>query len=76
MLIRDQVGIISAVVYGPDQRTRLGPQTRRVLFTTYAPDGIAPDSVTRHLEQLAGLVGLVAPCATTRLLRIYPGKPA
>jgi DNA/RNA-binding domain of Phe-tRNA-synthetase-like protein len=73
MLMRDRVGIISAVVYGPDRRTRLSEKTRRALFTTYAPAGIEPGSVQDHLEELATLVRLVAPHATTRLQEIYPG---
>ena len=72
MLMRDSVGIISAVVYGPDQRTRLGAQTQRVMFTTYAPAGIDAVSTRRHLEDLAVMVRLVAPAATTQLLDIFP----
>src|SRR5712691_9728867 len=47
MLMRDHGGIISAVVYGPDQRTRLVGHTRRALFTTYAPAGVHADQVLR-----------------------------
>jgi DNA/RNA-binding domain of Phe-tRNA-synthetase-like protein len=72
MLMRDSTGAISAVVYGPDQRTRVHEDTRRVLFTTYAPAGVESDAVRRHLEQLAELVHVVAPAATTRLLAVYP----
>jgi DNA/RNA-binding domain of Phe-tRNA-synthetase-like protein len=74
MLMRDAAGIISAVLYGPDQRTRLGDQTRRALFTVYAPAGVDADAVHRHLAQLAALVRLVAPAATTRLLGLYPSS--
>ena len=73
MLMRDQLGIISAVVYGPDQRTRLVDSTRRVLFTTYAPEGIGADEVLRHLDQLASLARLAAPSAAIRLRALYPG---
>jgi DNA/RNA-binding domain of Phe-tRNA-synthetase-like protein len=40
MLMRDGQGIISAVLNGPDQRTRLSEATTRALFVTYAPAGI------------------------------------
>jgi DNA/RNA-binding domain of Phe-tRNA-synthetase-like protein len=72
MLMRDVLGIISAVVYGPDQRTRLNEHTRRVLFTTYAPRGIDPDDVTRHLSEIASLVSLATPGATVQMLAVYP----
>jgi DNA/RNA-binding domain of Phe-tRNA-synthetase-like protein len=72
MLMRDALGIISAVIYGPDERTRLVDETRRVLFSTYAPAGISADQVLAHLEELAGLVGLFAPEAQVRLWLLDP----
>lgn len=74
MLIRDSDGIISAVIYGPDARTRITDETRRVLFTTYAPEGIAEETLRNHLERIEETVRLVAAAATTRLLRIYPSS--
>jgi DNA/RNA-binding domain of Phe-tRNA-synthetase-like protein len=70
MLIRDRAGIISAVIYGPDQRTQLRPETHRALFTVYAPPGIDDSTVTAHLEQLADNVRLIAPEATTTELTL------
>ena len=40
MMIRDQVGVISSILYGPDQRTQITPATSNVIFTVYAPPGI------------------------------------
>ena len=37
MMISDLKGIISSIIYGPDQRTRIRPNTRKVLFVVYAP---------------------------------------
>src|SRR5436190_1440505 len=45
MFIRDQAGIISDVIYGPDQRTQITATTQNVVFTTYAPAGIDAQSV-------------------------------
>lgn len=72
MLMRDEQGIISAVVYGPDQRTRLTSSTRRVLFTSYAPAGIGSEPLSHHLEELAALTRIVAPDASVRLLSVFP----
>jgi DNA/RNA-binding domain of Phe-tRNA-synthetase-like protein len=60
MLMRDRVGIISAVLNGPDLRTRLTESTRRALFVTYAPAGIAVDEVRRHLATIAEYVSYAA----------------
>jgi DNA/RNA-binding domain of Phe-tRNA-synthetase-like protein len=63
MLMRDGLGIISAVLHGPDQRTRLSETTTSALFVTYAPAGISPDQVQRHLDQITAYVRLTDPHA-------------
>ncbi len=40
MFLADEAGIISSILYGPDRRTMITPQTRRALYTVYAPSGI------------------------------------
>jgi DNA/RNA-binding domain of Phe-tRNA-synthetase-like protein len=72
MLMHDGQGIISAVIYGPDQRSQLAQSTRAALFTTYAPAEIGTEPVERHLEQIAELVRIVAPEATVSVRAIYP----
>lgn len=71
MLMRDVEGIISAVIYGPDQRTRLTDQTRRALFTTYAPSGISVAELEAHLDGLAAAVALASPAAVVQLKAVY-----
>jgi DNA/RNA-binding domain of Phe-tRNA-synthetase-like protein len=63
MLMRDELGIISAVLNGPDKRTRLSETTNRALFVTYAPAGISPAQVHAHLEQIEAYVRLADPLA-------------
>jgi DNA/RNA-binding domain of Phe-tRNA-synthetase-like protein len=72
MLVRDTEGIISAVIYGPDERSRLTEGTRRAVFATYAPSGISPQQLNAHLVGLASAVGLTSPAATVLLKAIYP----
>ncbi len=71
MLIRDGQGIISSIIYGPDQRTQIHPETRNAVFTTYAPPGIPAEAVTRHLQEIRGYVHLVAPQARVELLEVF-----
>lgn len=63
MFIADRKGVISSILYGPDQRTQILPTTRQVLFTTYAPPGIGQEAVARHLQTLEDNVRLIAPSA-------------
>jgi DNA/RNA-binding domain of Phe-tRNA-synthetase-like protein len=72
MLMRDAAGIISAVIYGPDERTRLVEGTRRVLFTSYGPAGISVNRLNHHLSRLADAVRLASPSATIQLQAVYP----
>ena len=71
MYISDTQGVLSAVIYGPDQRTRILPTTRRVLFTVYAPPGIGAEAVQQHLQDMEAYVRLFAPQAETELLQVY-----
>lgn len=70
MYMADNVGVISSVIYGPDNRTRLAAGTRAVLFTVYAPVGIEAMAVRRHLEDLSENVRVVAPTARIERLEI------
>jgi DNA/RNA-binding domain of Phe-tRNA-synthetase-like protein len=74
MQIADAQAIISNVIYGPDRRTRIRPETRQVLFTVYAPPGIGPDAVTRHLEDLEANVKLVSPEAIVSHSQVYTSE--
>jgi DNA/RNA-binding domain of Phe-tRNA-synthetase-like protein len=71
MIIRDSIGIISSLIYGPDQRTRITHSTHNVLFTAYGVPGISAKMVTQHLEGIEANVKVVAPEASTDLLKIY-----
>jgi DNA/RNA-binding domain of Phe-tRNA-synthetase-like protein len=63
MFIADRDGVISSIVYGPDQRARITAETRNTLFTVYAPDGIGPQVVQEHLEELRDHILVVTPRA-------------
>jgi len=77
MFIHDEVGILSSILYGPDQRTRITPSTTRALFTVYAPAGVGEPRVRAHLEEIADYARVVAPTATVESLQIVSaGDPA
>ena len=71
MYIADAEGVLSTIIYGPDHRTRIQPETREALFTAYAPPGIGEEAVQRHLENIQANVLLVAPEAQVELLAVY-----
>ncbi len=71
MLMADGKGIISTVLYGPDQRTPIKSQTKNVFFTTYAPSGISKSAVKEHLLDIESNVRLFAPQAQTEQLEVF-----
>jgi DNA/RNA-binding domain of Phe-tRNA-synthetase-like protein len=71
MLIRDGQGIVSSIIYGPDQRTQITAGTRSAIFTIYAPPGIRPQDVSWQLEEIRDNVLVIAPQARVELLEVY-----
>ncbi len=71
MFIRDQQGIVSSIVYGPDRRTQIAAGTRNAAFTIYAPAGIGPQQIHAQLEQIVENVLVVAPEARVETLDVY-----
>ena len=73
MFIRDGQGILSSVIYGPDQRSQIVTETKNVAFTVYAPGGIPGLEIERHLEEIRDLVMIFAPASRVDELRVYGG---
>ena len=71
MFISDQKGVISSIIYGPDQRTQITPSTQNVVFTVYAPVGIDQSAVEKHLEELRDYVLIIAPQAHVEMLKVF-----
>jgi len=71
MMISDGLGIISNIVYGPDQRTQITAETLNVVFTVYAPVGINEQAITQHLEDIRDYVLIIAPQAQVEILNVY-----
>jgi DNA/RNA-binding domain of Phe-tRNA-synthetase-like protein len=72
--MRDGAGVISSILYGPDQRTQITPATRNVLFAVYAPEGIEAEVVLAHLWDLQTYVRLIAPEARTEMLQVFSAE--
>ncbi len=71
MMISDAQGVLSSIIYGPDQRTKIKPSTTRVLFTVYGTPGINPSDLMAHLETIQENVVVVSPEAKVELIEVY-----
>jgi DNA/RNA-binding domain of Phe-tRNA-synthetase-like protein len=74
MFIADRAGIISSILYGPDQRTQIQAQTRNVLFTIYAPAGISEEVIVKHLQEIQQNVLLIEPRAQVGMLKVFGAR--
>jgi len=61
MMMTDNQGIISSVIYGPDKRTRITQETKNPLFVVYAPPGVGENRVIQHLRDIRGYIELFSP---------------
>ncbi len=71
MMISDGMGIISNIIYGPDQRTQINADTRNVVFTVYVPAGIVKQGIVQHMQDMRDYVLVIAPQAEVELLEVY-----
>ncbi len=74
MMVSDSRGIISSIIYGPDKRTQIKPNTRKVLFVVYAPPVIEKSKVFQHLQDIQSYVHIIAPESEINLLKVYECK--
>ena len=61
MRISDTSGVISSIIHGPDQRTRITTDTQKVVYVVYAPPGITHKQVLQHLSDIHRYVKLFSP---------------
>ena len=67
MMLSDQKGIISSIIYGPDDRTRIELETNKALFAIYAPAGISQAVVQAHFDDIYEFLQLASPQAQIML---------
>jgi DNA/RNA-binding domain of Phe-tRNA-synthetase-like protein len=64
MVIVDARGhVLSAIVTGPSDVARIGPETTATLFYSYAPPGVDSGVINAHLDEIERNVRLISPTA-------------
>jgi len=71
MFIADDLGVLSSVIYGPDERSKITRSTSAAIFCVYGPAGVEPLAVEDHLKDIAVYARLFSPAAKTDLLKVY-----
>ena len=72
-MVSDREGVVSAVLRGCDRRTAVTAETKNVLYTAYAPEGIGRDLVLRHLDDIESYVRTYADAPATVIKEVYGG---
>jgi DNA/RNA-binding domain of Phe-tRNA-synthetase-like protein len=70
MYMTDGQGVLSAVIYGAQERSRIRPSTNKVIYTVYAPPGVSAQAVDEHLSDIQSFVKLAAPGARREFCQI------
>ena len=71
MFMADGSGVISSILYGPDQRTQIHAGTKNVIFTVYAPAGVGAQAVESHLRDIQENIQIVSPHAEVEALQVF-----
>ena len=72
MVVRDASGITSSIIYGPDGRTAVTETTRCALFVVYAPEGVEPEMIHGHFEDIEDSIRLFSPDARIAHKAVLP----
>ncbi|MGC9372964.1 MAG: phenylalanine--tRNA ligase beta subunit-related protein [Thermovirgaceae bacterium] len=72
MFLSDQAGILSSVLYGPDNMSMITPETSRALFTVYGPSMTEATAIRHYLEEIEKTVRVFSPDARKADLSILP----
>jgi len=72
MIVSDQKGVISSVIYGPDKRTSVTPLTSIILIVDYTPVGINRESIISHFKDIESLIRLVSPECKMAMRKVFP----
>ena len=68
MYFSDRNGILSSIIYGPDDSSAITAATSRALFTVYGTPSISAGEVRAHLEEIEELVHILNPEAARKEL--------
>jgi DNA/RNA-binding domain of Phe-tRNA-synthetase-like protein len=70
-MITDREGVISAILRGCDARTAMSAETKNVVYTAYAPAGIDPELVSKHLDDIVEYIRLFSDAPVIILKKLF-----
>lgn len=52
LFLSDNLGILSSILNGPDNRTKITKETKNILYFVYGPDGVSEKQIYDHLSDI------------------------
>ena len=71
LYIRDKKDIISAILYGMDERTKVTEKTTEALYTVYVPFKTEEEKIISHLKDMAKYITINDSKAMIEELKVY-----
>lgn len=56
LYVRDERGVLSSILNGPDHRTRIDPKTENVVYFAYGVEGVTKEELYHHLHTIASFL--------------------
>ncbi|GAB4480378.1 MAG: phenylalanine--tRNA ligase beta subunit-related protein [Anaerolineales bacterium] len=73
MVMRGEKEICCSILYGQDDHSPITPQTKHVLYVTYAPEGVGEEAIQRYWQKVLEYVFLISSQAKIEGQRILRG---
>ncbi len=74
LYMHDGQGIISDIIYGPDQRSQITPETTAALFCVYGVPGVGKERVKAHLERIRDYARVASKDTQVLLIEVLAGE--
>jgi DNA/RNA-binding domain of Phe-tRNA-synthetase-like protein len=70
MVMRDASGVVCSIIYGQDNVSPISSETSHVLYVSYAPAGVLPETVDAQLRKIEENVRVFCPSARVEQSRL------
>ena len=70
MIMKDANGVSCSILYGQDNRSYISPETSRVLYVAYVPEGIPAEIAMTQLEKIEEYIRLFSPSVKVEQKRL------
>ena len=74
MIMKDANGVSCSILYGQDNRSYISPETSRVLYVAYVPEGIPAEIAMTQLEKIEEYIRLFSPNAIMKQKHLLRAK--